>query len=245
MAVDLGRVPPNLGARRTSQPVRTQLAPLQIRSGERITFGSDSLTTGYNGALSWPTGTGNFLDQVNTILGAGNHVVDVENGQPGTGIEYLAAHLDTLILNSAPTMVILWCGVNDAISPLGVDDFQAKYTIVLARIKAALPGVKIACIGLGAYTTEHWEIDASTGLARWGPTQTPLDYYDIWIQNACAAMGATFIDFRPWLLAWEVIHNPGGAAFPFATVDGTHYNDAGQKQIAACALQSKYFTVFP
>lgn len=245
MATDLACDPPNLSTRRNSQPPRAQLAPLSIRSGERITFGSDSLTTGFNGALSWPTGTGNFNDQVNAILGAGNHIVDVENGQPGTGIEYLAANLNTLIINSAPTLVILWVGVNDAISPLGVDDFAAKYATVLARIKAALPGVKIACIGLGAYITEHWEIDPVSGLPIWNPLESALNWYDIWIQNAAASMGAMFIDWRKWLLAWEVINNPGGGAFPFATVDGTHYNDAGQKQIAACILQSKYFTVAP
>lgn len=243
MAVDLGCDPPNLSSRRNTNPGRAQLAPLAIRSLEKITFGSDSLTTGFNGALSWPTGTGNFNDQVNAILGGGNHIVDVENGQAGSGIDYLATNLNTLIINSAPTMVILWVGVNDAAA--GTDSFTDKYITVLARIKAALPGVKIACIGLGVRQSEVWTIDASTGLPVWNPAQPSINVYDAYVAQAAASMGCMFIDWRKWLLAWEVINNPGQVATGIATVDGTHYNDAGQKQLAACILQSKYLSVAP
>lgn len=243
MAVDLGCDPPNLSSRRNTNPDRAQLAPLAIRTHEKITFGSDSLSTGFNGALSWPTGTGNFLDQVNAILGVGNEVIAVENGQAGSGIDYLSGHLDTLILNSVPTMVMLWVGVNDAAT--GTDGFIDKYIAVLARIQSSLPGVKIACIGLGVRQSEVWTIDASTGLPVWNPAQPSLNVYDAYVAQAAASMGCMFVDWRKWLLAWEVIHNPGQGVSGFATVDGTHYNDAGQKQIAACILQAKYLSVSP
>jgi len=243
MATDFACDPPNISSRRSQSPSRAQLAPVQIRAHEKITFVGDSLTSGFNGALSWPTGTGNFIDQVNATLGAGNEIVATENGVPSIGIDYLSAHISTMVFASDPTLVFLWIGTNDA-AGAGVENFREKYITYLSNIIAWKPTIKLVTIGLGPRGSEYWELNGS-GNPVWSPLAPSLYTYDSDIQLASAALGATFIDWRKWLLAWEVVHNPGAGTSGFATIDGTHYNDTGQKQIAACALQSRYLSVFP
>jgi hypothetical protein len=50
-------------------------------------------------------------------------------------------------------------------------------------------------------------------------------------------MNVVFVDWRKWLLKWEVINNPTQAAISAATVDSTHLSDVGQKELAAAILQ--------
>jgi lysophospholipase L1-like esterase len=218
------------------------LAPVPIRAHERITYGTDSLSVGYNGQPPWPTGAGNFFDQVNAILGAGNEVVGTAVGKPGTGIIYLRDHLQSLIFDNDPTLVMLNVGINDARAP--VENFLDEYANVLARIKAWKPTVKMLCIGLGPLEAEYWTFD-SAGKAVWNPAQPSINTYDNYIRQAATAMGCMFVDWRQFLLAWEVIHNPGQQVLGFATIDGTHYTDAGQKQLAAAILQPSICTVSP
>jgi lysophospholipase L1-like esterase len=243
VATDLACDPPNLSSRTNAAPDRPQLAPVTIRANENIVFGSDSLTTGFGTAVSWPTGTGNFIDQVNTILGAGNHDTTTQNGAAGTGIDYLLANISTLIFAPNPTLVILECGLNDCIASTPVVNFSEKYVSMLTQIKAWKPSVKIIVIGIGVILTEAWE-NGPNG-PQWPTGRASLDTFDQYIKMAAASQGVMFVNWRQRLLAWEAVNNPGGASLGFATVDGTHYTDAGQKALAAAVLQPYVCSVFP
>ena len=136
--------------------------------------------------------------------------------------------------------MILLTGVNDAAT--GVDGFVDKYMSVLTQIKAWKPTVKIISIGIGPRQSEVWSIDG-TGNPVWNPAQPSLNTYDTYVKQAATSAGVVFVDWRKWLLNWEVVNNPTQAALGFATIDGTHFTDAGQKALAAVVLQS--CVVFP
>ena len=168
----------------------------------------------------WQTSTDTRPTWVSSGI-SGNTAADIEGNVAGR------------ITNYNPTMLILEVGVNDAYQAIANATFTTKYTSIITQSRAAIPTLKIVCVGI-LCKGEDWP----TGANAYDTVATGIDPKNVIIQDIAAANTATYVDVRtPWL-AYVTDANTAHAASGFWTSDDVHPNQTGKIGMSTAVFAS-------
>lgn len=231
-----------------------------ITQGMRLVFAGDSWAsnTEAGAAARWAT-YADFIGPINaqfvghptgavvTVTGATASATGAGGTQGSTATDIVpiwAGRSGTTVHDQDPAWVssmnpggvLVTVGVNDITGGVSLAAFEANYNAYLIALKAAIPGIPIACFVIAFYY-ETW----ASGPLRW--TTADVAGYNAKIQSVAAANGVDFFDWSSPLLAWEETYNPAKDAIGHLTGDGIHLGTAGKTVADAIALT--FVTVVP
>lgn len=205
----------------------TSLAGARLPAGTRIVFFGDSITAA--GVMP-----GGYVDLVRGAFRAGGADVEVlGSGVVGDTVFDLQRRLDADVLRRAPTIVVVYVGVNDVASvsegaeAAGVAAYREGIVDLIDRIRQAGAAAVVCTPGL----LNERPYDGSR-------ENRLLDRYAQVVREVAAERGARVCDLRRAFSAHLSINNPGGRASGLLTLDGVHLSPAGNRFVARQMLQA-------
>ena len=184
-----------------------QTGDVVVPLGDSITFGSAN-----QGGVPW-------YNPYKTWVQAGISGTTWFNaGVSGNTAAQMRARIATDVVPHAPKVVLVSNGTNDAFLRVDIGDYIVTNQGIVDDLKAALPGVKIACVG----TMCRGEFYPDPSNIQWGA-------YSLALNKVANDNGLPFIDTRTAELSYESVHNtpPPGTAIDELTVDGEHLSTIG------------------
>jgi lysophospholipase L1-like esterase len=230
--------------------------PVSIAPGDTVVFCGDSITDqgvfgpAINGInlLVTPrqSGASRATTRANMARGSSRGVAAsvpqqpikaIISGTPGDTVASIAGNVANRITNHNPDVLVLFVGVNDALTATNLAAFNASYDSILSQVAAFadIPTLVLSIFVIG----EQWATPGPVWNNSFDPPPsnpgfTPsIAQYDTEIQTAVADTTLTdcdYLDLRPPTLAYEVANNTPepGAANGILTTDNVHPTRRGQ-----------------
>ena len=192
---------------------------ISVKKKKKIVFFGDSITQ----AAVKPKG---FITLINDRLQHdGNHDYElVGKGISGNKVYDLYLRMDDDVLAQSPDIVVIYVGVNDVWhkksfgTGTDADKFEKFYRAIIKKIQA--DNAKVVLV-TPATIGEKYDEQNPLGL------DTDLDKYCDIIRKIAADNNLPLVDFRKIFMNYEKAHNSNNADRGILTVDGVHFNDAG------------------
>jgi isoamyl acetate esterase len=206
-------------------PVLAEPIVSDLKSTDRLVCIGDSITH----ASAEPQG---FLTQIRSVLPnlamqsyglSGGRAADLWSGR--TTWSQSTPYRE--ILQTQPTIVILYIGVNDLWHkpPTAANAFQQQLTELIQATKAITPTVIVAT-------------PAVIGETLTNPQDPSLNQFQHLIQTLTIAQQVTLCDLRAAFTQYLQSHNSAGLNQGILTTDGVHMNPQGNQLIAETILKS-------
>jgi lysophospholipase L1-like esterase len=212
-------------------------APAQefaLRDGDRVVFYGDSITQNglYARAVETFVAT-RFPDWTVAFYNSGVGGDKVSGGWAG-GIE---TRLERDVIAHSPTFVTIMLGMNDgAYRPYEAalfDTYAQGYRKIVARLKEALPGVRLTFIQPSAYD----DVSREPGFP--GGYNGVLQRYGAFVQDLGREVGATVVDLNtPLVAGLETLNKSNPALARQLLPDRVHPGPAGHLVMAATLLRA-------
>lgn len=184
---------------------------------------------------------------VQPVAAPAESVTAVSSGDPGANSSDIAAAAMPAALALMPggtvssPVVIIECGINDAYEiHLGIRtlaEFIAGYEAIFDQLLAEYPAARVICVGCFCID-EAWKPGPTWVGTFINPIIVNIDNA---IQALCTTYGATFVDVRTPLLAWEVINNPLREASEHAAIPNGAESRAVHPKIAGMMVMAEAF----
>lgn len=203
---------------------------LPIVGGSTVAFFGDSLTA--SGATGlWHLQAGGYVDQVNALLRTPINVVSSGVGGNNWALLDARVNTDIVALNPQPSAVVITCAYNDFNQVTAIDTMIASFQSVVNKLKAGIPGVKIAVFNILSGANEQTP----------DPNAFTVQKYNDATYRVCALNNITLLDISTAKWAYEDLNNtphPGvtGAAGGPLTLDSVHPNPTGKLLMASVAM---------
>lgn len=198
-----------------------------LPSGTRIVFFGDSITA----AGSLP---GGYIYLIDEVVQAETAEVDViASGVEGDDVRNLLDRVGPDVLNRSPGVVVIFIGVNDAASvsdgaeAVGTTSFRSGLVELIERV--AQSGAR-AVVCTPAVLDEH-PYDGSRD-------NRLLDEFATVVREIAAERGLPVCDLRRSFTEYLSIHNPQDLSEGILTLDGVHFNSAGNRLAARVILET-------
>ncbi|MHB8508278.1 MAG: glycoside hydrolase family 38 N-terminal domain-containing protein [Candidatus Dormibacteria bacterium] len=195
-----------------------------LRDGERLAFLGDSLTQG-----GWEKPDGWVRLLLRTLAAEGINLTPIPAGVGGHTSVDMLARLKADVLDQRPDWVLLSCGVNDV--------WQGEGGVPLAEYQRAVRGMAEQIQASGARLL----LITATMIGEDLDSQVNLDLapYNEFLADLARELGVRLVDaaghFRERIQA-----GPGSGSH--LTIDGVHFNDDGERVMAAGVLRGLGFT---
>lgn len=202
----------------------TTINSASLPAGSRVVFFGDSITAA--GVLS-----GGYVDLVNKAVG-GPEVDVIGSGVEGDDVRDLQQRLSADVLSLAPTVVVVYVGVNDVASvsegaeDAGLATYRSGIIDLIDRIQASGAAAVVCTPGL---LQERPYEDTRENLL--------LDRYAQVVREEAAERSADVCDLRTAFTEYLSTNNPEDRSAGVLTRDGVHLNPAGNRFVAQQMLQ--------
>ena len=192
---------------------------ISVKKKKKIVFFGDSITQ----AAVQPKG---FITLINdTLQHDGNHDYElVGKGIGGNKVYDLYLRMDDDVLAQSPDIVVIYVGVNDVWhkksfgTGTDADKFEKFYRAIIKKIQAH--NAKVVLV-TPATIGEKYDKQNPLGL------DADLDKYCDIVRKIATDNNLPLVDFRKIFMDYEKAHNNNNADKGILTVDGVHFNDAG------------------
>ncbi|MEX2588032.1 MAG: GDSL-type esterase/lipase family protein [Actinomycetota bacterium] len=197
-----------------------------LPSGTRVVFFGDSITA----AGVWP---GGYVRLVSEALGGESQVEVIGSGVEGDDVRDLQERLSRDVLSLAPTVVVVYVGVNDVASvsegaeEAGLAVYRSGIVDLIDRIQRAGAEALVCTPGL----LQERPYDGSR-------ENLLLDRYAQVVREVAAERNAGVCDLRRAFTEYLSMNNPEGRSRGVLTLDGVHLNSAGNRFVARQMLQA-------
>lgn len=209
-----------------ANPVRA--AGPELKPGDRIVFLGDSITAGGVREKGYVTLVSQAIGERHADLG----IEVIGAGISGHKVPDCQKRLQRDVLDKKPTVVIIYIGINDVWHwnrNVGTtkEDFEKGLLDLIQRSRDAGARV-ILCTPsvIGEKTDGSNQFDAM------------LDEYSAISRKVAQQAEVQLLDLRGEFLAHLKAHNPDNQEKHILTTDGVHLNDAGNRFVADCVLQT-------
>lgn len=208
--------------------ITSDLGPVSLPGGTRLVFFGDSITAG--GVL--PGGYVHLIREALRSSGSG----DVEvtgSGVVGDDAQDLLERLEEDVLRLAPTIVVVYVGVNDVAGvgngaeSAGVDSYRARMTTLVERIQSSGASAVVCTPGLLGETPRDGSRENEL-----------LDRYAEVVRALAAERGTGLCDLRAAFKEYLAENNTQNRTEGLLTVDGIHLNPAGNRFVARQMLEA-------
>jgi lysophospholipase L1-like esterase len=194
---------------------------VELKKGDHILFYGDSLTDQARGPKGWVTIVREALKEKHPDLGL--EVTTFAIG--GYCIVDRVKRVDQEVLAKKPTIVVIQGGVPDALR-YKRDQFKTGLEELIERLqKAGVRVVVCSCTSLGEKHDGSNRIDKN------------LDEFADVARQVARDKKLPLNDLRKAFKEYWIKHNPDNKASGILTNDGNHFNDIGNKFVAAQMLK--------
>jgi len=205
-----------------------QAAGWELKKGDRIVFLGDSITAGGVREKGYVTLVGQAVAKHHPDLG----VEIIGAGISGHKVPDCQKRLQRDVLDKKPTIVLIYIGINDVWHwnrnagttkedfEKGLIDLIKQCQDAAARVVLCTPSV------IGEKTDGTNQFDKM------------LDEYSAISRKVAGQTGAELLDLRHKFLAYLKEHNKDNPEKNVLTTDGVHLNDAGNRFVADCVLET-------
>jgi lysophospholipase L1-like esterase len=203
-------------------------AELALKQGDRIVFLGDSITAGGVREKGYVTLVSQAIAGHHADLG----IEVIGAGISGNKVPDCQKRLQRDVLDKKPTVVLIYIGINDVwhwIRNAGTpkEDFETGLADLIQRSREAGARVILCTPSVIGEKT-----DGSN------PSDQMLDEYSALSRKVAEQTGIQLLDLRARFLAYLKAHNQANQEKGVLTTDGVHLNDAGNRFVADCVLQS-------
>ena len=203
-------------------------AGLELKQGDRIVFLGDSITAGGVREKGYVTLVGQAIAKQHAGLG----VEIVGAGISGNKVPDCQKRLQRDVLDKKPTVVVIYIGINDVWHwnrNVGTtkEDFEKGLIDLIQRSKDAAARVVLCTPSvIGEKTDGSNEFDKM------------LDEYSDISRKVAEQTGVCLLDLRQKFLTQLKEQNAANQEKGILTTDGVHLNDAGNRFVADCVLET-------
>jgi lysophospholipase L1-like esterase len=210
----------------STSPARA--AELELKQGDRIVFLGDSITAGGVREKGYVTLVAQAIAGQHADLG----VEVIGAGISGHKVPDCQKRLQRDVLDKKPSVVVIYIGINDVwhwIRNAGTsqEDFEKGLVDLIQRSRDAGARVILCTPSVIGEKT-----DGSN------PSDQMLDEYSAISRKVAEQTGVKLLDLRAKFLAHLKAHNQANQEKNVLTTDGVHLNDAGNRFVADCVLQT-------
>lgn len=205
-----------------------QAAGLELKKGDRIVFLGDSITAGGVREKGYVTLVGQAIAKNLPDLG----IEVIGAGISGNKVPDCQKRLQRDVLDKKPTIVLIYIGINDVWHwnrNVGTtkEDFEKGLIDLIKRCQDAAARVVLCTPSvIGEKTDGSNQFDKM------------LDEYSAISRKVAEQTKAGLLDLRQQFLTYLKEHNQGNQEKNVLTTDGVHLNDAGNRFVADCVLQT-------
>ncbi len=208
-------------------PLGCWIAPVALRSSDRVVFLGDSITE--QGVK--PNGYVTLLKD--SLTARYPEITVIGAGISGNKVTDLQARLDRDVISKNPTVVVVYIGINDvwhwALNGKGTtkEKYEAGLRDVITRIQKAGARV-ILCTPsvIGEKYTGENKLDAQ------------LDEYSDISRKVANDLGVRICDLRKAFVGYLAVKNPEDKDRGILTVDSVHLSDDGNRFVAEEILKA-------
>lgn len=206
----------------------SRLAGPELKAGERIVFLGDSITRGGVQPKGYVTLTRAAIENERP----GEDIKVFGAGIGGNRVPDLQKRLDSDVLTSNPTVVVIYIGINDVWhwernKGTTQADYEAGLRDLIGRIEAR--GARVL---LATPTVIGEKYDGTN------PNDRLLEEYAAISRRVAREEGVQLIDLRKVFIDYLKQHNTSNAEKGVLTTDGVHLNSIGNRLVADTMLEA-------
>ncbi|MEX0704213.1 MAG: GDSL-type esterase/lipase family protein [Planctomycetales bacterium] len=201
----------------------TATAKVQLKTGDRIIFFGDSLTSLAGEERPKAHVTKGYVRIVRETLQERHKDLDLQVDWVATGghtVPDLLARVDRDVIAKRPTIVVIQIGCNDA-RRVPKEKFQSGLEELIDKLQAA--GIQVVQCTLTSVGEKHDGTNAN---------DAALEAFAEVERQVARAKKVPLNDLRQAFVAHWKAHNPDNKPNGILTYDGNHFNDAGHKFVA-------------